>query len=1037
MCNNCNYIYCIKGEVRMNTKNSILSIVAATLLVNCGGGGGNSDTSADEIAPRAVVCLDANSNSICEENEQSEKVNSWEDYGDYRQNKSINAKALNTSSPYPLAYNSDNNLTLRAVAGSTSITPFSTVIYYAYEVDKLYDTLKQAQEATARDFPNINESAEFSNGLKQAIFSNQDEQTATIVGAYINELRKKGLDNIADVSIDKSSIQSYRDFLVNQNTVEPVDTNETAEPTNAIESSDTNTTSEVSPETVVNPSTIVPADTSNLLTNLTFSTYFEGSVEDTVVQMENDSWRNATHSRFESVSSNGSKVVFGARRHNSLSIIDLNDKRLKYNSFGALKDAGRGHRDSVTRASENYIKEVHVTKDNYIYTNIDTRKSYGSHAHTYGLFKTKINADDTVRSYMASLRIPEKLEDFTLSPSEKVVFTYDKYKDMLIAYDNEFTKIASFETRDVEIMAAYDDNTIYSLAGGLIHKFTVNGDTFKEDNVTFTSPIDNPKFMQLAKNKIVLTNYNKQIGVVNIDNNETNSTNIGDYTSRAAVSADGNYLATLGSDLVITNLNLMKIQSRMKKEDSGRTITFVGNNKIAFSSGDYDIKIVNISDTGKIITPEDKIKVEVAEAEKQINNGESLVNITNSLNLISKSNGVIFDWNTSISDELNVSKDENNVTSGKITRPNYTDSDATGTLTLTATGFGATYEKTYDITIKKLSTPLPTPIKTEIPSLSYSYFATNADGTKAIKVGRNSESKYVISSFTVDSNGSLEQVENNATYGDSSKERFKGVGVSGSHIVALTRTSSSVGRIYSVKIHDDGSFDNNVTSSQDISTGEVYSLNLNKSRTKAVVLVIKKASFSAPQELSANIYDISSSGVLSLADTVELVAGYGYKSDPITINDKGDEVYHVGGKMFVRKKSTDGSESISKKVDLSTEVMLGANRVFVMARGIIYSYNSALADEKKYTIEAPKSSYQYAYMKIGGIRQIDGQNYLFVAVKGITDAKSGIYKLKILGDGSLEEAGFIAGIEYYNKLVISEDGKKIFFFNDTTAYVIQ
>ncbi len=752
------------------------------------------------------------------------------------------------------------------------------------------------------------------------------------------------------------------------------------------------------------------------LTKLEFKELFSSSVQADIDKQEADGWVDAHDSSIIVLSTNGKKVLGGSTYHNALTVLDLSSKTIKHNPFAALKEAGHG-KDTSSGASENYLRNVTITSNNVVYANIPPKKmnSKKYDKDSFGLFKANVQAGGVV-DYASAKKLQEKISNFALSDDEKTVVAYNGTD--LIVLDKELTEKTSEEIKDISNFVVKGDK-IYVLISNKESSY------LSEYNISDLSKTDfkvdlekgfETNSMKLMGNILYLFGEDHgYIKVIEVDlvNKSKKESSIKGEADSISLSPNGKYLAFSNHDdkqIVVVNMKnkYKKTQAKFKIDNGARALVFIDNDNIAYTKDRNEIAILKITDTKKAITIKEQLQMAVESIEKDINGGASLDVVIKDLKLSTKEKDVTFTW-TSTVDGLAVD-------TGKVTRPESSATDVSGKLKVVAKNAGVSFEKEYDVTIRKKPMILGEVKSTQTGRMDY--MAVNDDGSTLIapvqfKVGE--KNVYGIASYTLEDGKPVEKTVAKL-YG--SDEQIAGVGINGTNAIAVAKTTKEnifEGRIFTVKINADKTLANTVLNEVKITSGIPQKVEYNSTQTKAAVIIKK-----SDDKFITEVYDIKADGSITLANTISM-GEYGYKTyGPAAINEDGTKVYQRDGES-VHLSTSNGVEK-TVKIDNLARVWAGANRVFVETySGEIYSFDEKLEDKKLFNTGTGGRMYG------GEVRTVNDKNYLFIPVQRSDKALNGIYKLEILADGSLKEISFSQKDEGADRMAVSKDASKVYF----------
>lgn len=965
----------------MSIKNSLISITVATLLIGCGG---SSSSDIEEVVEEVIadknsrVCLDVNANSICDSGEEYEEVTNWEAYS--------SSQSLNTNN-YPLAYISENGLILTAAKGSTDISPWTTLVNNEIINNPNVSTIADAEtfllsELGLSSTPTNLELEVLDGVILKAINANPNENVTAVLSAVAeNIIESKSIS--ADVTVTSEDIDELG------------------------------------------------------LTKLATEELFSVNVDAEIEAQDAEGWIDANDASIRYISSKGGNIVTGSIYHNALSVVDINNQTIKYNPFATLKSSGHGTKDEVTGASENYLRGLVVSTDgNTIYANVPPKStsSETKDPNTYGLFKADITSDGTIDfSSGTTIRAKEIFSSFQVSNDDNTIVAYDS-ENYFIVYNKDLVEQSAEEIVNIEAYAISTDNsTIFTAFNdsdntempNYISRITTS--SLAVDTVKIALDFTPDEIIVLSDTKLLAVDKGDlTIAIVDLTTNTVSSqVTIAMESNAVSVSPSGKYLVAAGHDdakILVINLedDSLPLQYTIELENTSRAVSFIDDSTIAYLNDTNSVTLSTLSDTGVVITLEEKFESAISDLLTEINGGY-YDSIISDLSLAKTKNGFDITWSSTLGTNYLLIDSDNET--GTVTRPENDMSNVNGVLSVEVKsifrGEEVTESKNIDIEIRKK--PMMLSAAKYVETGRSNYMASNDDGSVLVAPIRfeneAGEDVYGIATYTVNEAGEIAEQSTTKLY-DTDKEII-GVGVNASNAIGVSSGSTSnTGnpRIFSLAIDTDGNLADTILNEVAITSGEPATVEWNIDQTIASVMIQKEDG-----TYITEVYNVNAEGAITLSHTIDM-GDKEYKSyGPAVINEDATKVYQRDGDS-VHLSTKDGGLTASKEVNNIARVWYGANRVFVLDyAGTIYSYNEALEDEKIFSTGTSGRMYG------AETRTIEGKNYLFIPVQRSTDELNGIYQLEINSDGTLTEIAFSNNVYGADRMAVSKDGNTVFY----------
>ena len=764
------------------------------------------------------------------------------------------------------------------------------------------------------------------------------------------------------------------------------------------------------------------------ITKLSLVEKYKVNVNRAIEDQDNEGWLDAKDSSIITLDSKNSFIIGGSKYHNALITVNTKQKIAKHNPFASIKDAGHGKKskvDATSGASENYLRQVKINlAGDTVYVNIPPKKDNSTtyDVNSFGLFKASILSDGTIE-YDNSKKIAIKLSLFDFSNDEKSIIALDK-ENNLISYDKDLNELKSVEIENIKTFKISKDNktifAIFTSSDKKSYLSKINLSDLKLNSEKLDINFEADLILNISSEKILLINkHDMKVAIIDTKTNKIlKEENYGLEVNSADVSADGKYLVYTGHDekkLVIVSLlsKYLEVQSSINLEESAKAITFVDKNTLAYTNDRNSIRVVTINDSGTLISQNEKFDSLIKDLNKSINGGVHNAIIKN-INLLKEKFGIQIEWTSTFNKSIL------NIEDGSVNRPDNNSDSASGKLSAKLSFKDKNKIEVMNLIIRKK--PLILPNAKYVETGRSDYMAVSDNGSFVVapiqyELGDTTKTiLYGVASFKVNTDSSIEVKTEAKNYG--TNEQVTGVGINDDYAIVISKTTEEnkyKGRIYSSKITD-GVLASNVTSPLLITSGLPQKVEWNSNQTIAGVLIKKEDG-----KFITEVYKIAASGVITLAHAINM-GDKEYKDyGPAAINEDGSKVIQRDGDS-VHISSKTNALIKSKKVENIARVWFGANRIFVNTySGVIYSYDDNLENEKVFSTGTNGRMYG------AEARNIDGKNYLFVPVQRSDNNLNGIYKLEILGDGSLEEIAFSNNEEGADRMAVSKDGKTVIF----------
>ncbi len=967
----------------MRVRSSLISITLAAILVGCGS---DSDGSSG-VEKKSVVCLDVNRNAICEASETSEQVVTWD---------GVNPVETTLSGSVPLAYKGEKGYIFTAPVGFSKIYAGTTMmqselIYNQLIESKTTASVKSYVHGKFGAEPTTEQKKDVADVIKNAITTHANADRYAVIAAVMHKviaLAPNNADEIKDITVTAAEV-SAADF----------------------------------------PSLAKLSMTENFAKDFTVN----------IDQQIADGWVNASDASIGYLSAKNGKVVGSSHYHNALSVVDASSKNGVFSPVSIITDSGH-HIDSASGASENYARDVVVNSDaSYVYVNIPP-KSFNSttaDSETMGLYKAKIESDGSIATVTESLqpsgqrikidetnskRLNKKVSLFAVASDDSKVAVYDNEKNLFI-YDGDLnSQISAMETDGLSAITLGTD-TFYAAVDENIT--TYNASTLSAVDTISLGFEPEEMFVNDEGTKLVAFNHGHdnngvtEIAVINLTDNSVETSSVKHTSDSAGISPDFTKMALAGheeSKVMLVNLTVpgLSVQA-LYDVDGARDAAFLSNDQLAVVNDQNSIAVLNVTTT----TGNNNLDAKIALAKESLNkdtiNGGGYLNaVIKDITLSDSYENIAISWSENdLADNLRLSD-------GNVTRPAEDASDVSGNLTAT---FSATFRdvtktdtKVFPVNIRKLPQTLPVPNVLEITGTGIQYMAANSDGSIMVAPVRGTfliddenVTKYGMASYAVSAGGEISVATQQRLYAED--EEIVGVGINGSSAFGVAAKEAS-GRIFSIAVAGNGVLGGAVLNSVDITSGIPQKVEWNSDQSLAVVLIKE-----ADDTFIAEVYDTS----LTLQRTIDMgtheYASYG----PAGMNDAGTRVYQRDGDN-VYAIASDGTQIATVAVEEVARVWTAFNRVFVTTYdGNLFSFDEDLADQKIFSTGTGGRIYGAEG------RVVDGVNYLYLPVQRSDEALNGIYQLRVLEDGSLEEVAFSQNDSGADRMAVSGDGNRIFF----------
>lgn len=955
-------------------------------------------SSSDDSGGNSLVCLDANANAQCDSGEESKSIATWED------------AAVSTSlsdSSIPLAYKGEDGRTLTAPAGSSSVSPATTMlaseIFYNQLIDsKDTDSAKTYLVGVFGAELSAAQEADYSDAIETAIAANPTENRHAVIAAVTEKAIVSGLDGLKDIAVNAEDVAqaSY-------------------------------------------PS----------LEELALAETLSLDVEDKIEEQSANGWIDAGDASIRVLSAANGKIIGGSHYHNALTVIDVDANTVVFTSVNVLSDAGHSV-DSESGPSENYLRDVVFNADaTAAYVNIAPKSLSSTNFHEagYGLYKVAIESDDSIKTTTSgtstvidesvSTRVAVKISSFVVSGDGSKVITYNESDSLMSAYDADLNPIGSaVEIADVEAYAASAESVYIVQANAedatkaditkLAADTLTGSETFTLDFVPAEMRLNEDGTKLLAFNHGHDHNSIMTIAVVQLSDLSVEQGTAKVTSDTAAISPDFTMLAAVGHEddrVVIVNLSVpgFSVQSAHQLDFNARDVAFLNNEQIALPNEANSLAVLDISKTGKNINLEAKSALALENLNYSTINGGGLFSaVISDVALSSSYENVAITWSeTGLTGSLDA-------TNGAVTRPTMESVDVSGTLTAnTSASFrGETVEdsKDFALTVRKEPALLPEPVAVQTADNSSQYMASNNDGDIMIAPVRfeNADEVNVYGFIGVKVNNGQPSISTGTaelpkTYRDT--ESLVGVGITGSYAIGVSAALGDTGqaRIFTASLNGNGVMNDSETSSVDITSGEPLKVGFNPDQDLAAVMIQKE-----DESFITEIYAIDGSGSLSLVNTIVNAAAEYKTYGPPAITDDASMTYQRDGESVVMT-SADGQTTASAVVIEIARVWYYKGVVFVNTyEGNIVTFNENLDESSRKIFSTGTGGRMYG----AAGRTLNGTDYLYIPVRSSADENvNGIYQLEILSDGSLKEIAFSKDVGGPNRMTVSGDGDTVFY----------
>lgn len=741
---------------------------------------------------------------------------------------------------------------------------------------------------------------------------------------------------------------------------------------------------------------------------------FTSTYQNSVDKKADEGWKDAKDSYIVSLSANSNNIVIGSIFHNSLNILNLDSKKIKYNPFAVLKDSGNGSLDSISGASENKLEKQVVTKDNFIFTNIVKKSSKGD--SKYGFYKAKINEDSSVK-YDEAKRVAENILLFDISEDEKKLITYTKEKD-LVLFDKELNELSSLESKTISSIVMMNNDTFYITLEedkkNYIQKVNIsnNSISFTEEKIQIPFKA---KMAKRVKGKVIFTNYSYSNPITNVaiyDGKKLDTFNLQLKARSLAISPDGKLLAGINwdaEDIPIYNLKEKELQHliAIKKGASAGAIAFIDNNTLIYPMERNAVDIIKIEDTKNPIVIKEILKKKIEILEKSINDGANLDVIVKDLNLSFKDNDITYEYSTNL---------ENiDIKTGKIKRSSE---DKAGNFKIKAIKKEEHYEKTYDVIVRK--SPNQIPITTFDKMIDtqdiFGNLSINKNGDLILVTSlnfftKNQESIHIFKF----NNNTIKEIGLKSGFKFNKNERILEAVFKDDNILSISKkdnNNNGKNIIRISKLKNDYSIDKNSIKEVEISDGTPLNVALNKQNTTLRILIKKD-----DKSFAINEYSISNSSDIQKINSISIEDkefNYSNSAPAPTMLIDGDNTYLTSHKNGVILRNKDKFKEIP--IDDAHAIRLYKDRIYISSgNGYIYSFDKNLEDKKTYNTGISMAEI-YGFDFINK----NSKDYIIVNIS-ILDPKSaslaGVSMLEIQTDNSLVEKDFypVTGQYYLQK----------------------
>ncbi len=1011
----------------MSYKNSLLSISLATLLVGCGSSNGNnngstsSTSSSGNPSSTSVVCLDINENAICEASETSENVTDWDAYGAGSTALSTSSLRVLSSNTVPLAYNGADGLILTAPAGSTSISPWMALINNEIIQNPNVNTQEEAQTylLSALGLSAVPTTSE-QEALEQVILTAITDNSDSDVNAYTI------LAAVSEKVIALEGISSTK--------------------IGAVE---------------ITTSDIKALGITKLETTELFTVDFSHKIE----EREAMGWANAGDSAIEFLSAKNGHLVAGNTWHNALTVIDLSSKSGTFNDFSVVE--GGGHNawdttdtyahpidpspksvDDTSGASEHAITGMAITASGEaVYINLPADSRTGEHGGngwslSRGLFKVPIASNGTTADIVddpsnvtlgstvsTSLkRVEENFTSFVLSSDDNTIVAYDENSTLHVYNNNleeqstaEIVNLTYFDlTQDATSIYGVFADSANTINTNYISKITTSSGVVDSTEIALDFT---PTYIKLIDDtSALIASFGGRdattatVARVNLTTGEQEeSFEIQMAVSGLDISPNGDFLVAVSSDenrLIIINVESKDIQHEVSLTTSSSTVKFLSDTKLAYTKSDNETAVLNITDTGKIITVSDKLDSALSKLNAStINDSENLDEVISDLTLVSQDGSVDITWASTLS------TDYLGLPNGSITRPTYGDGDATGDLTATASAIfrddSATKSKSLDITTLEAAKVFNSPVV--LPdNVTINNIATSDGSMMAVPLAYITEANdtvYGLNTYKiVDNNLSL--VSENVTYDDNTS--INAVGVHADYVIAVSDTE-----IFTVA-QGDAILADVKTSTQAIQ-GTFTTAVFNNNNSIVGILT------TADGNHTMTTYNISQAGLISLNSTIVLaMAEYsdiygGFENNIPAISDDGSKVY----------LSTNNTLIMTQADETTTEFAMAGKPTYYNDRIFMYTSRGTEVISISQSLDASSVQTYDMGQNISTLQggTINGIDYLYVSTQEqggqAAGGTYGIYVLKIEDNGGLSSYA-LSQASSIGEMAISTDGRTVY-----------
>jgi hypothetical protein len=971
----------------MKLRNTLISIGTAALLIGCGSSSGGKTPLVSEtpdknetVDKKSNVCLDANMNAKCDTGEISEKVVTW--------NKTDKITTTLTGD-VPLAYEGENGYIFTAPAGFGEIYPGTTMqhserIYNQIITNKTKADAKEYLEGIFGGEISATKKNEVADAIKTAIKANSTANRYDVIAAVMNKV-------VADIS-KISSIS-------------------------------------LSAEDITKASLLS-------LAKLEISESSEGNVTTKIEAQDKSTdviWKDSLDASIRNITAKSGKVVGASHYHNALSVMDASTGNIVFTPVGVVTDSGHG-KDSVTGASENYLRDIALSSDaKYIYANIPPKKSSSTsnHKETVGFYRADVGADNSIAVEKveqtingvkmqtisfdsgSSTRIDKIISSFAVANDDSQVALKDSEGNLFVYKGDLSAEVSASDAIDNIGAMAITKDALYISSDTNITKYKTADLSADGSPIVLDFNIGEIVFSKDGSKLVAFSHGHDNHGVTDIavinmaDQTILNRVSTKASSDTASISPDASRIALVGngmSEVIVMNLIIDggSVQGTYKA-DGVRDVEFMDNDKLAIVSSRNGMSVLDISITTQNNSLDAKIETAKAGLNEASMNGGGLFDaVIKDLALSKSYENVSINWTQSgLSTNIKLPD-------GNVTRPAVGSADVSGELTanLKATfrGEEKTGTKNFTINVRKTPADLGDAKSVETASIGSQYMAVNADGSiTVVPVEYEDAAKkefYGLISFKLDANGVPVHVTGtkDVPKAYTASESIAGVGISGDYVIGVTLDEADVSkaRIFTTALAADATMGDTITNEIALGANPIYRGGVGFSEDKSKIAVMIKDE--TTEKYTAKIFSVNASGVLTeeTAITMDPDAAYSTYGPPVVNND-GTAVYQRTGDSVI--KSTAGNPKATEApVNEVARIFSNNNFIFVPTyEGNIVTLDMDLANEKSFGTGTGGRMYAADA----------NENYLYVPVQRAGDsAYNGIYQLEIGDDGSLTEKAF-------------------------------